>query len=88
MDLFGFKKRKKRKETLNSIKYKRKQLNQSNKLSEQGLGGDVDHQKMIKKIQKEIKDLKALYPENKKIQEAKLKSPNDKKYQGHTTYKV
>ena len=88
MDLFGFKKRKKKRETLNSIKYKRKQLSKLNKLSEQGLGGDVNHQKMIKEIQKEIKDLKSLYPEDKKIQKAKLRLPSDRKYQGHTTYRV
>ena len=39
----------------------------------------------LKTLNQRIKEIKQMYPKDKKVQQAKLRAPKDKKFMGHTT---
>ena len=50
-----------------------------------GEGAVYLKQDELKILNQKIKEIKQMYPKDKKVQQAKLRSPKDKKFMGHTS---
>jgi len=81
MALFGLFKSKEDKAVL-QIKKIREKIKSIERLGEGAIELKKDE---LKTLNQKIKEIKQMYPKDKKVQQAKLRNPKDKKFMGHTT---